>query len=162
MIFVNPRKYNIDIVETENSEDRYKPYRGKMIREIRVKVLPPFGTSVNDTITYGQDSLQWILALANSIHQKSAERVIKKQMTVKPGMYIDPFELVQNEQLLKEMSNVDDALIGIERVAGDTTMVDLVVVCKDEFSWTGEVWSNFLNSVDMGIETKNLFKLGHA
>lgn len=82
-------------------------------------------------------------------------------MTVKPGMYIDPFELVQNEQLLKEMSNVDDALIGIERVAGDTTMVDLVVVCKDEFSWTGEVWSNFLNSVDMGIETKNLFKLGH-
>ena len=27
MIFVNPRKINIDIVQTENSEDRYKPYR---------------------------------------------------------------------------------------------------------------------------------------
>ncbi len=26
----------------------------------------------------------------------------------------------------------------------------------------GEVWSNFLNAVDLGLETKNLFKLGHS
>lgn len=162
MIFVNPRKVNIDIVATENSEDRYQPYRGKVIRDIHVKVLPPFGTSVNDTASLQQDSLQWLLAMANSVHQKSAERVIKKQMTVKPGMKVDPFELVQNEQILKDMSNVDDALIGIQEVPGDTTLVDLVVICKDEFSWTGEVWSNFLNAVDLGIETKNLFKLGHT
>ena len=162
MIFVNPRKVNIDIVATENSEDRYQPYRGKVIRYIHVKVLPPFGTSVNDTASLQQDSLQWLLAMANSVHQKSAERVIKKQMTVKPGMKVDPFELVQNEQILKDMSNVDDALIGIQDVPGDTTLVDLVVICKDEFSWTGEVWSNFLNAVDLGIETKNLFKLGHT
>ena len=160
MIFVNPRKFNIDIVETENSEDRYKPYRGKTIRDIYVKVLPPFGTSVNDTVPL-QDSLQWFLNMANSVHQKSADRVIKKQLTVRPGMKVDPFELVQNEQLLKEMSNVDDALIGIEKVASDTNQVDLVIICKDEFSWTGEVWSNFLNAVDLGLETKNLFRLGH-
>ena len=160
MIFVNPRKFNIDIVETENSEDRYKPYRGKTIRDIYVKVLPPFGTSVNDTVPL-QDSLQWFLDRANSVHQKSADRVIKKQLTVRPGMKVDPFELVQNEQLLKEMSNVDDALIGIEKVASDTNQVDLVIICKDEFSWTGEVWSNFLNAVDLGLETKNLFRLGH-
>ena len=124
MIFVNPRKINIDIVETENSEDRYKPYRGKTIRDIYVKILPPFGTSVNDT-TPLQDSLQWFLNVANSIHQKSADRVIKKQLTVKPGMTVDPFELVQNEQLLKSMSNVDDALIGIQEVQSDTNQVDL-------------------------------------
>ena len=34
MIFVNPRKINIDIVQTENSEDRYKPYQGKNIHDI--------------------------------------------------------------------------------------------------------------------------------
>lgn len=162
MIFINPRKYNIDIVETENSEDRYQPYRGKIIRDIHVKVLPPFGTSVNNTASLQQDSLQWLLALANSVHQRSAERVIRKQMTVKSGMSVDPFELVQNEQLLKDMSNVDDALIGIKEVPSDSLLVDLIVICKDEFSWTGEVWSNFLNAVDLGIETKNLFKLGHT
>lgn len=161
MVFVNPRKINIDIVETENSEDRYKPYRGKIIRDIHVKILPPFGSSVNDT-TLLQDSLQWLLNVANSVHQKSAERVIKKQLTVKPGMDVDPFELVQNEQLLKSLSNVDDALIEVQEVEGDSLWVDLVVICKDEFSWTGEVWSNFMSAVDLGIETKNLFRLGHS
>lgn len=75
-------------------------------------------------------------------------------------MIVDPFELVQNEQLLKAMSNVDDALIGIQEVQSDTNQVDLMIICKDEFSGTGEVWSNFLNAVDLGLETKNLFKLG--
>ncbi len=84
-----------------------------------------------------QDSLQWLLSVANSVHQKSAERVIKKQLTVRPGMIVDPFELVQNEQLLKAMSNVDDALIGIQEVQSDTNQVDLMIICKDEFSWTG-------------------------
>lgn len=88
--------------------------------------------------------------------------MIKKQLTVRPGMPVDPFELVQNEQLLKSMSNVDDALIEIQEVQNDTNQVNLVVICKDEFSWTGEVWSNFLNAVDLGLETKNLFKLGHS
>ena len=161
MIFVNPRKINIDIVQTENSEDRYKPYQGKTIHDIYVKILSPFGTSVNDTLPL-QDSLQWLLSMANSVHQKSSERVIKKQLTVRPGMPVDPFELVQNEQLLKSMSNVDDALIEIQEVQNDTNQVNLVVICKDEFSWTGGVWSNFLNAVDLGLETKNLFKLGHS
>jgi len=90
MIFVNPRKINIDIVQTENSEDRYKPYRGKTIRDIHVKVLPPFGTSVNDT-TPLQDSLQWLLSVANSVHQKSAERGDKKAIDREAGDDSRPF-----------------------------------------------------------------------
>ena len=38
-------------------------------------------------------------------------------------MTVDPFELVQNEQLLKSMSNVDDALIGIKEVQSDSNQV---------------------------------------
>ena len=75
-------------------------------------------------------------------------------------MIVDPFELVQNEQLLKAMSNVDDALIGIQEVQSDTNQVDLMIICKDEFSWTGEVWSNFLNAVDLGLETKTCLNWG--
>ena len=164
MIFVNPRKINIDIVQTENSEDRYKPYRGKTIRDIHVKVLPPFGTSVNDT-TPLQDSLQWLLSVANSVQPEIGGTGDKKTVDrERPGMTVDPFELVQNEQLLKAMSNVDDALIGIQEVQSDTNQVDPDDYLQGlrHFSWTGEVWSNFLNAVDLGLETKNLFKLGHS
>ena len=161
MVFVNPNKINIDIVETQNSEDRYQAYRGKRIRNIHVWVLPPFGSSIQDTVLI-RDSLSWFLGVANSLHQSSSEKMLKKQMTLRPGMEIDPFEIVQNELLLKELDIVDDALIEVRDVEGSADEVDLLVICKDEFSWTGEVQSNFLNSFDVGIETQNLFRLGHT
>ena len=157
----NPRRLSIDVLEAQNSEERYRPYRGRRIREVRVYVLPPFGTSVRDSV-FIQDSLSWVLAVANSLHQSSSERILRRQMTVEPGMEVDPFELVQNEQLLKELDIVDDALIMVKPVEGEGEGVDLVVVCKDEFSWTGEVWSNFLNAFDVGIGSQNLLRRGHT
>lgn len=161
MIFVNPQKINIEVLESQNSEDRYRKYKGKIIHDIHVKILPPFGTSVHDTI-YRKESLDWLRAMANTVHQTSAERMIKKQLTVKPNMEVEPFELVENELLLKNLSNIDDAVIDVEEVPGHPEMVNLLVICKDEFSWTGEIWTNFLNAFNLGIESKNLFKLGHS
>ena len=161
MVFVNPRKINIDVLKTQNSEERYRAYQGKIIRRIDVKVLPPFGSSVKDTVLI-RDSLSWFLEVANSLHQSSSERVLKKQMTLRPGMEVDPFELVQNELLLKSLDIVDDVLIDVREIENNDNEVDLIVYCKDEFSWTGEVWSNFLNAFDVGVETQNLFRLGHT
>ena len=161
MVFVNPRKVNIDVVKAENSEERYRPYEGRVIRDIHVKVLPPFGVSIRDTILV-RDSLSWFLEVANTLHQSSSEKMLKKQMTLRPGMEVDPFELVQNEILLKELDIVDDAVIEVRDVVDRPGEVDLFVFCKDEFSWTGEVQSNFLNSFDLGVETQNLFRLGHT
>lgn len=159
LIFVTSKKINIDIVKSQNSEDRYKAYAGKKIRNIKVKILPPFGSSVKDSVLI-RDSLSWFLEVANSLHQSSSERMLKKQMTLRSGMLVDPFELVQNEQLLKDLDIVDDVLIDVQEIGEDE--VDLIVFCKDEFSWTGEVWSNFLNAFDIGVETQNLFHLGHT
>lgn len=160
MIFIYRHKTNIDIIEAENSENRFKAYQGRKIRDIQVTILPPFGTSIRDTC-YLQDSLDWFRSMANTVHQRSSERLIKKQLTVRSGGEVSPFELVENELLLKQLSNIDDALINIIEIQGDTTRVDLLVVCKDEFSWTGKGSSNFTSSATIGIETKNLFRTGH-
>ena len=161
MVFVTPRRVNIDVVETQNSEERYLAYRGKTIRDIRVRVLPPFGSSIRDTV-FMRDSLSWFLEVANTLHQGSSEKMLRKQMTLRPGMELDPFEVVQNELLLKELDIVDDAVIEAREVEGRPDEVDLFVLCKDEFSWTGEVQTNFLNSFNLGVETQNLFRLGHT
>jgi len=161
MIFVSPRKTNIDVIQTQNSEDRFRPYEGKMINSIRIKVLPPFGISLQDTV-FDEERLDWLRLTANSIHQTSADRVIRNQLTVRPGMLVEPFELVENELLLKELANIEDAMILLEEIPGYPAMVNLWVICKDEFSWTGEVWTNFLNAYNLGVESKNLFRLGHS
>ena len=49
MVFVNPRPGYVNVMRTQNSEERFKDYRGKIIHSIAVRVLPPYGTSVYDT-----------------------------------------------------------------------------------------------------------------
>lgn len=160
LVFVNPVPNRISVMRTQNSEERFSGYAGKTIKDIAIKVLPPYGTSVYDT-TYYEESLGWLQSTANKTHMRTANGVIRKQLTLKPGMKLEPFELVQNEILLRRIDYMDDATIVVSEVAGDTNAVNLTVICKDELSWGGNLGSNFINSFDIGLKNKNFMKLGH-
>ena len=160
MVFVNPRPGYVNVMRTQNSEERFKDYRGKIIHSIAVRVLPPYGTSVYDT-TYFEEDMSWLKNLANKTHMSTAEGVIRRQLTIKPGMLLSPFELVQNEILLRDLDYIDDATIIVDHVPSDTNQVNIVVICKDRLSWGGSVESNFLNSFILGVDNKNFLKLGH-
>ena len=106
MVFVNPRRGYLNVMRTQNSEERFKAYSGKVIHDISIVVLPPYGTSVYDT-TYFEEDMGWLKTLANKTHMKTAEKVIRRQLTIKPGMLLVPFELVQNEILLGHVLNYE-------------------------------------------------------
>lgn len=161
MVFVSPKKGRLNVMRTQNSEERFKKFRGKTIAGISIKVLPPYGTSVYDTVGVEED-LGWLETLANKTHMSTAERVIRKQLTIKPGMRLIPFELVQNEILLRKLDYIDDANFLVTENQIDTNKVDVLLVCKDELSWGGGVESNFLNAVELGFDNKNFLKLGHV
>lgn len=161
MIFVNPRYDRVNVMRTQNSEERFTQYAGQRIRSVTVKILPPYGTSVYDT-SYSELDLGWLKNIANKVHIKSSERILRKQMTLKPGMLFYPFEAVQNEILLRRLDNIDDATIMVEEDREHPGEVDLIVICKDEFSWGAEVSSNFLNNFKVGVVNKNFLKLGHV
>lgn len=161
LVFVDPRPGRVNVMRTENSEERFKKFSGKIIKNIYIKVLPPYGTSVYDT-TYNEESLGWLRLLANKTHMKTAEGVLRKQITLKPGMKVEPFELVQNEILLRQLDYIDDASIILAEVEGEPEEVNLTFICKDEFSWNAEIESNFLNNAIIGVGNKNFLKLGHS
>lgn len=161
MMFVNPKRGYISVMRTQNSEERFRDYRGKIINSISIQVLPPYGTSVYDT-TYYEEDMSWLKNLANKTHMSTAESVIRKQLTIKPGMVLSPFELVQNEILLRDLDYIDDATFVLSEVSSDTNFVDVSVICKDRLSWGGTVESNFLNSFILGLDNKNFMKLGHV
>lgn len=160
LVFVNPVPDRINVMRTQNSEERFAEYAGKTIKNISIKVLPPYGTSVYDT-TYYEESLGWLQTVANKTHMCTAESVIRKQITLRPGMKLIPFELVQNEILLRRIDYMEDAAFMVSEVEGDPDAVDLTLVCKDELSWGASVESNFINSFDLGLKNKNFMKLGH-
>lgn len=160
MVFVNPRPGYVNVMRTQNSEERFREYAGKTIANVAVKVLPPYGTSVYDT-TYFEEDIGWLKTLANKTHLSTAESVIRKQLTIKPGMSFYPFEMVQNEILLRQLDYIDDATITVSPAEDDPNGVDVMVICKDQLSWGATIETNLLNNFILGLENKNFFKLGH-
>ena len=161
MFFVNPHKGSLNVIRTQNSEERFRQFQGKKIRHISVKILPPFGTSVYDT-NYVEEDIGWLKWIANKTHMSTAEKVIFRQLTFKSGMLLQPFELVENEILLRKLDYIDDVLISVIEDSSNSDWVDVMVICKDQLSWSGSVESNFLNSFKLGIDNKNFLRLGHV
>ena len=151
MVFVNPHRGYLNVMRTQNSEERFKAYSGKVIHDISIVVLPPYGTSVYDT-TYFEEDMGWLKNLANKTHMKTAEKVIRRQLTIKPGMLLVPFEL----------DYIDDANMIVTEDPDNPAQVNVTLICKDQLSWGATVESNFLNSFDIGLENKNFMKLGHV
>ncbi|MDR0981898.1 MAG: hypothetical protein LBM07_01465 [Culturomica sp.] len=160
LIFTNPSSKRIGVMSTQNSEDRFIPYKGKQIRNIEVEILPPYGSSFNDS-TDKKEDLPPLERLANTVHIKTAPKVILNQMTIKPNDYVRPFEFVQNELLLRRLPYISDITILIAKVESDTNMVDLTVICKDDFSWGIELSSNFINTLKVYLKNKNFLRRGH-
>lgn len=160
LIFVNPKYNRVNVMRTQNSEERFKDFSGERIRRIHIKVLPPYGTSVYDT-TYSEQDLGWLRVVANKIHMRTAEWTLRKQLTIKPGDRLIPFELVQNEIMLRRLAYIEDVSVLVTPVAGMPGEVDVTIICKDDFSWGMEVSSNFINSVRIGVQNKNFMKIGH-
>ncbi len=160
LFFIHPPSGKLKVVHTQNSEERFRAFEGKRIGEIRIIVLPPYGTSVYDTTALRND-INWWKEVVNKTHMGTAESVIRRQLTFRKGSSVVPFELVQNEILLRDLDYIDDAVIEVTPVADQPDAVRVTVICKDELSWGGSVETNFLHSFKIGVSNKNFFKLGH-
>lgn len=151
----------MEVLTSVNSQERFEYYKNKFIRKIDVRILPPYGNGVIDYNAPIKDSLGFLEKIANRIHIPSNENVIKNQLTFKVGDQLRPFELVQNEILLKDLSYVEDALLIPVAVEGNDALVDLLLIVQDEFAWRGTVVSNMTNSLDIEVSNSNFFGRGH-
>ncbi len=142
LFFIHPPSGKLKVVHTQNSEERFRAFEGKRIGEIRIIVLPPYGTSVYDTTALRND-INWWKEVVNKTHMGTAESVIRRQLTFRKGSSVVPFELVQNEILLRDLDYIDDAVIEVTPVADQPDAVRVTVICKDELSWGGDQFPPF-------------------
>ncbi|MCX6287274.1 MAG: hypothetical protein NTY96_09170 [Bacteroidetes bacterium] len=131
LAFVAPQINTLpDTIQALASENPYKKYKGKIIRNIHVLSLDPFGPTVIDTARQASTGAARFL---NVVHIQSAPFVIKKMMLIREGQALDPYVMADQERILKELSYIDDArVIVVPDVSEDS--VDVVVVTKDVWS----------------------------
>jgi hypothetical protein len=114
---------------TKQSELEYKNFNGRKIRNITIKRLEPFGTSVKDT-SLKADS--WLAKAGNDIHVKTFENVVLGNLLIKKGDKLNPYLLAENERILRNLPYMYDAKIYVKKIKKDS--VDIFIVTRDLFS----------------------------
>lgn len=133
-------------------------YKGKIVRNINIVVLDPFGYSVNDLFGKTQDYFDRI---GNKYHVTTKERIVRNLLLFKTDNELDPLEVSESERLLRLSPFLYDARIYIQKYKyrkGDS--VDVLVVVQD--NWSTLASTNFdISSPQIKVTEKNFLGLGH-
>ncbi|MBT3174057.1 MAG: hypothetical protein HN336_04375 [Lentimicrobiaceae bacterium] len=140
-----------------NAEDPYVPYTGKIIRNIKIQVLKPFGPSISDT-NLPVVSI-WARTL-NESHIDTRNITIERKLLFKANDTINPYELVENTNELAGLPYLQDAAIILSDASKDS--VDVVVLVKDKFPWLPDIDIRSATDMTLYLTNVNIFGLGQS
>lgn len=133
----------------------YRPYRGKIIRNIEIK---KFGFEKNFADT-ARRSKYFGTRILNSLHHDTRSWQIRNNLFIQENTRLNVFLLAENERYLRNLNYIQDARILVQDVP-DSDSVDLLVVTKDLFSINGSVGSLSADKVRLRASESNLFGTG--
>lgn len=142
--------------DLQRNDKAFQRYRGRVIRKIRIQSLD-FGVSLRDT-TKGLNTR--LTRMANNLHRKSREYVIRKNLFFREGEKLYPYLLADNERHLRDQEFLQDALIIVTPVRGTRDSVDITVRTKDVFSIGGGFRMHNLTSMSIEVREDNIFGTG--
>lgn len=140
----------------EYRPDQFKPFEGRRIRDILIRRLPPFGSSVSDPFV--SDSA-WINNFLNSTHFRTRENKVRALLKFSTGDQLNPFLLADNERIIRQLSFIKDCRIVVIPVQNQE--VDLLVITKDIYSLGANLEISDVKSGTTELYEQNFLGLGH-
>lgn len=131
---------NVLVVDEEDSvgveyslsnEKNYRKFKGKFIRDVRIRVLDVFGPSIGKPDAEAQS---WLQRTGNLVHMNTREWTVRQKLLFSPGERVDPLVVAESERLLRRASNIYDAKIYVRNIAKNKDSVDVDVVVQDVWS----------------------------
>ena len=159
-LLITPAKNKNTIDPKLNAAHRFEPFTGMKISKVNVTVVPPYGPNIYNYSPNDTTAIEWHKKIVNATHFKTSRRLITRQLTTKIGSTVDPFTLVQEEISIKEMRNINDAVIILTPDPDNDNSVIMEIICKDKFSWSGSIESDFIHTIGGEISNSNMFGLG--
>jgi hypothetical protein len=140
----------------EEDPEQHIDYRGKLIRNIYIKRLNAFGTSLSNPESSLENESENFL---NRTHIKTREYIIRNYLLLEENDSLFPYSVSESERILRQLPFIYDARIIVIPVSDEE--VDLMVITKDVYS-IGLMAD--IRSIEVGkvsVMDKNLFGLGH-
>ena len=142
--------------KTDKSEQGFIQHEGKIIRNVRILELDPFGPIIRDTSVI---DTSWINKTLNKIHIKTKEKYIRNNLIINKGDKVNPYVLADNERIIRNLPYIEDAKIILIPVSDET--VDILLITKDKFSMGLDLQFSDINSGKLEIYDKNIIGTGH-
>ncbi len=139
-----------------SGENVFTDVSGKIIRNVQIKKLEVFGTSINLPDHHDPNGLERFL---NKTHVNTNEFIIRKNLLFSAGDTVSALKLSDNERIIRQLPYIDDARIIPVYVSDEE--VDIVVVTKDVYSLGAEVNLRGIKKGSLSLFEKNIFGMGH-
>jgi hypothetical protein len=138
--------------------EAYVCYEGKIIRNINVTTLDPFGFQISDTAARPRSYLE---NAGNSLHVKTRNYIIRNRMLIQKNDRFDSLLVKESERLIRSQSYIYDVVINAVPTTDNSDSVDLFVRVSDLWSIVPDgAFSD--KDITLKLTDKNLGGLGHT
>lgn len=110
------------------SEDAFKPYEGYTIASIVFKSVDLLEGSVIDTL---QQATSKLARYVNRVHVDTRSSIIENNLLFRAGDVVDPYQLADNERILRQFKTLRDARIYVTKNKTHSKKVDIIVITQD-------------------------------
>lgn len=116
---------------TKSIEKAFKKYDGKLIRNVEIVVLDPFGYDIGNTYC---KRVNWFQKQGNYLHYRTRPWVIKERLLFKKGDTISAYKISESERLIRQTESVFEVRIFVLPKDSASDSVDVYVISQDIWS----------------------------
>ncbi len=154
--FIFRREADSVSVQSRTTEHSQALYDGKIIRNINIQTIDPFGYKISDK----NADPKWYDRLADQVHIDSKKSTINNYLLFKEGEKYNAQKLYESERILRNMQFVNRVNISIIDSTATKDSIDVLVKVLD--SWSLKPRLRLSGSkFGVGIQEENLLGLGH-
>lgn len=132
-------------------------YEGKVIRNINIVTLDPFGHSDVDTTANPRN---WGERTGNRLHLKSKKIAIKNLLLFKKNSPYNAFQIKESERIIRLQKFVNRVTISAEPITTESDSIDVSIRVLDSWS-TIPKFSVSGTKTSLGVNERNFFGIGH-
>lgn len=147
----------VNLQAIQGPTDNFENFEGRVISDIYIKRLQPFGTSITDTARYTKS---WSGRMGNKLHSLTREKVVRNNLLIDVGDEIDAEVLRDVERVLRRLPFLRDARVYIIPKK-ETSQVDVLIITRDVWSITGSASYNDPQNFEFSITDRNFLGLGY-
>lgn len=135
---------------------KHKNVEGKIIRDIKIETLDPFGYSDIDSAAHPAN---WGERTGNRLHLKTKKFAIKNLLLFKKNSPYNQFSILESERIIRTQRFVTKVTISEELTGIESDSVDVYIRVLD--SWSTVPKFEISNSrVSLGLNENNFFGTG--